>query len=881
MKKLTFFLLLLTLNFHFLPAVQALDTRIIDTVAITWRGAGAPKVTLDNVKQVITNEVNPRWRSLTTMSDGKTEKTINFEFGTSLATPITLNSALNCDRGDFSTLVSSIRQETYSKLGITNFRERYLTILTPDAGCIWSGKALIGEKSSKGGILVLHNNAEAFVIAHELGHTLGLGHSNLMRCEGTSIEGAWGTSCRAVEYGGAIDLMSNVNVKAPLSTYHQWRMGLMDNASVKQSWLSESINLSAVDQASGTKAIFLKDGKSSYWIEYRKGSPEVDYQSGLVIYRTDPPPISSVVSPNPDDRTASEFGTGVGTDMWMLNLDNFSYASSKAIGSMTLASGKSISFFSGNLSISVAAGNNLDEVKVSITRKVDVLPPPQPILTTASTWRFQDSQILENEYDDGESSIDYFEIDIAGKISRLNGSPDKYWFPTYLNPLIEPRTIYLKDLPEGSYDFKIRAVDVWGNKSSWSDSRSTVVDRGHPIVEDKVRVAALAKDSLTIEFSGIRDEGTGLCQTRLVNPEGWVKQRSISKNNPRLSFPNNSSDSAVLEAIDCLGNGVRSSFKIANKYESPASTRRTGKWNAAPSSFGPNAIKCVGSCTASVSLAGKYAILTGSSALEVFVSSKSVAKVSATTSNEIRAAATIDLGARKKVIRVSGKDFILAGFVKLDLSLTEKSVFDAKASATDPTLVDPIQKQMSRFGFNSDDFVPDWVVLPMARGTTLEDPTLDLCGGDYKSETGREIRRQISVTKVGSPYVFLSSEVVKYKSSTAVLNAIQELKERFAKCQSDGGGLENGVLTPYEFKPWNGNTFGLVDEKSRVLVHAKIGSGSSLRTLLGFYQFKDGYFTGLYIVSPKGEWFSEEEIARWSDVARSLAARMGSLLSNV
>ena len=181
---------------------------------------------------------------------------------------------------------------------------------------------------------------------------------------------------------------------------------------------------------------------------------------------------------------------------------------------------------------------------------------------------------------------------------------------------------------------------------------------------------------------------------------------------------------------------------------------------------------------------------------------------------------------------------------------------------------------MSRFGFNQEDFTGDWTVLPMARGTTLLDPTLDLCSASYPSEVGREIRRQISVTKVGSPYLFLSSESVKYKSASAASAALAELKKNYQACVAAKGGSENGTFNEYSFQALPKSNANLVDEKSRVVVRATIGTGLSARQLLGIYQYSGMYFTGLYIVIAGEKPISDEEILRWLDAGAVLAERL-------
>jgi len=852
-----------------LSPAYAVDERVIDVVAVTWAGAGAPAGDVNAVAKLIDSDVNADWRKFTTLYGDTKDRTISFVTGQVLTTPISLVSKMACTGFSASEFLSSIRPEAYKRLGITDFSKRYLVVIAPKAGCVWSGRAPLGGPKSVSGTLVLHDSASSYVISHELGHTFGLGHSNFLRCDNAANDGAWSETCKAVEYGGTIDVMGNIDVSTPLNTYHQWRMGYLDDSQIKQVWQSEVVNLAPSDFANGIRAIYIRDGKAAYWIEYRRKLDGAGYKPGLAIYRLDPPPVSSVVSPNPEDGAAAEFGLVLGTDVWMLNLDTYQYRDSRSVGgSMTALTATT---YSGNVSFGAVASET--GAVVTIKKKADNLAPAVPPVIPVDQWNSPNMTIIKAGYQDAETAISGFEAQFDGAVQSVKASDIDGWLPTYLNPFIAPKTLYLRDLPEGSYNFALRAIDVLGNKSDWSPTVKVAIDRGRPVVTNDFVLNAVNGNELTLQWKGVTDAGSGICQVSVADEDGLIIQSSSVKNAPVLKVAGGTTLTGTAQVFDCIGNGMSGAVSISGSFVSGDKSSKTGRWSPAGATYGAGAIKCIGKCTASISVAGRNDVLVGTGAASVAIGNKTVAVIADSKVAKLRVGASIDTGASKKVVRISGSNFVLIGLSFFTSTLGTYKEFDRGPEISDSSLSNSRQVTLAKYGFRASDFSQEWTVLPMDRGTTLEDPSLDLCNGVYLSEKERAERRQIVATKVGSTFTFLSSEVVRYSSAAAATAAQKELVKVLSDCKANKGYSDaTGALIPYEFKPLNNIPAGVLSESNRVFVYTNIDSGIRARTLLGFYQFNGDMFTGLYVMNAEG--FSDAQVAKWLKVAATMASRL-------
>ncbi|RBY93508.1 hypothetical protein DQ237_18055, partial [Blastococcus sp. TF02-8] len=138
------------------------------------------------------------------------------------------------------------------------------------AGCS-DGLGTVGNAVSSGGYSYVRYPTTS-VIAHELGHNLGLGHSSLLQCDGAVSSG----TCATTPYYDLYDVMGaswgplgSLNVpQARERISHVSTMSMWLNSSPENAQEIPLVPVSSRD--AGTRGIELSDGgEEHYWLEYR------------------------------------------------------------------------------------------------------------------------------------------------------------------------------------------------------------------------------------------------------------------------------------------------------------------------------------------------------------------------------------------------------------------------------------------------------------------------------------------------------------------------------------------------------------------------------------------------------------------------------------
>ena len=125
---------------------------------------------------------------------------------------------------------------------------------------------ILGFAALPGRHVVLFSLGE-IVVVHEQGHNLGLQHAGARQCVKGRRAVTWSRRCRVIEYGDAIDSMGNYRAGHYNSFYKARLRWLNSQTTVTR---SRTVRLAPVERRGrGFKAIRLRAGRATYWLEYR------------------------------------------------------------------------------------------------------------------------------------------------------------------------------------------------------------------------------------------------------------------------------------------------------------------------------------------------------------------------------------------------------------------------------------------------------------------------------------------------------------------------------------------------------------------------------------------------------------------------------------